>query len=155
MEGHKLCRDCGVYKRLDEFLRDARRKDGRGSYCRECHYKRCQASRRKNPDGMRRAQRSWVAKKPVSLAESRRRYRARKAQADGGGFTEQEWMDLVSHFGGRCLGCGRGDRPLERDHVVPLSLGGADHIDNIQPLCRPCNASKGNRIIDYRVMVVG
>jgi len=31
------------------------------------------------------------------------------------------------------------------DHVVPRSLGGGDDIDNLQPLCRDCNLSKGNR----------
>jgi len=30
------------------------------------------------------------------------------------------------------------------DHIVPRSRGGADHINNYQPMCEPCNSSKGN-----------
>lgn len=38
----------------------------------------------------------------------------------------------------------------QRDHVVARSKGGGDSIENIQPLCRKCNVSKGVRTIDYR-----
>jgi 5-methylcytosine-specific restriction endonuclease McrA len=40
---------------------------------------------------------------------------------------------------------------LTRDHIIPLGLPGAsDSIDNIQPLCGPCNARKGRSVKDYR-----
>lgn len=54
------------------------------------------------------------------------------------------------HYGEKCLRCGATDRTLTRDHVVPLALGGADTIDNIQPLCGPCNRWKDARVIDFR-----
>lgn len=66
-----------------------------------------------------------------------------------GTFTTQEWVELCNKYNNRCIACGKQGK-LEVDHIVPLSCGGTNTIDNIQPLCRRCNASKSARIIDYR-----
>jgi|AntRauTorckE6833_2_1112554.scaffolds.fasta_scaffold00027_22 5-methylcytosine-specific restriction endonuclease McrA len=34
--------------------------------------------------------------------------------------------------------------PLNVDHIIPKSKGGANHIDNYQPMCYGCNNKKGN-----------
>lgn len=36
-------------------------------------------------------------------------------------------------------------RELQVDHIVPLSLGGTNHPDNLQTLCFGCNAGKRDR----------
>ena len=46
---------------------------------------------------------------------------------------------------GRCAMCGDTDVTLEEDHIIPVSRGGCDCIQNIQPLCHPCNSKKGAR----------
>ena len=48
---------------------------------------------------------------------------------------------------GRCECCGisKEERPLDIDHIVPRSLGGANDISNYQALCWLCNTTKGNR----------
>lgn len=33
---------------------------------------------------------------------------------------------------------------MEVDHILPWSRGGTDTLDNLQPLCKPCNRAKGN-----------
>lgn len=60
--------------------------------------------------------------------------------------------------GWKCLGCGcdtpkalRGknlDNSPEIDHIIPLSKGGAHTYDNVQILCRVCNALKSDRSME-------
>lgn len=44
--------------------------------------------------------------------------------------------------GGRCVDCGSGFE-LQYDHVIPVALGGASTVENLQVLCAPCNQRKG------------
>jgi 5-methylcytosine-specific restriction endonuclease McrA len=76
----------------------------------------------------------------------------RRAVSKGieGTFSEQEWQTLCKRYGYLCLACGQ-QKPLTRDHIIPITKEGAtNYITNIQPLCGPCNSSKGDRVIDYR-----
>ena len=47
--------------------------------------------------------------------------------------------------GGRCRRCGA-QQYLEFDHIIPVSKGGANTVNNVQLLCRMCNAKKGAHI---------
>lgn len=51
--------------------------------------------------------------------------------------------------GNSCLKCGSKYK-LSLDHIIPISKGGKNCIENLQPLCKNCNSSKGSKIIDYR-----
>lgn len=63
---------------------------------------------------------------------------------------EEDWNKYCQKENGRCYCCGKSNRPLTKDHVIPLSLGGEDIIENIQPLCSECNIRKGASILDFR-----
>jgi 5-methylcytosine-specific restriction endonuclease McrA len=77
--------------------------------------------------------------------------RARKHEAIGS-HTDEDWQKLKAFHNFRCLCCGKQEPEirLTRDHVIPLSQGGSDSIDNIQPLCARCNSKKNYKHIDYR-----
>jgi 5-methylcytosine-specific restriction endonuclease McrA len=70
-----------------------------------------------------------------------------------GTHTELEWQ-ILKHLFGVCAACLDENRPITKDHIVPISQGGSDHIDNIQPLCQPCNTANLQRWKDCREYAV-
>ena len=81
------------------------------------------------------------AVREISAANSQ--YRRTKAK---GRFTAEEVRILYAKQKGKCAYCFTklGDR-YHRDHIMPLSLGGPNTIDNIQLLCQPCNQHKAGK----------
>lgn len=72
-----------------------------------------------------------------------------------GTHTKEEWVNLVEIMGHKCVRCGISADDLEggvlcKDHILPIYQGGSDSIENIQPLCRNCNSSKGPESKDWR-----
>lgn len=72
--------------------------------------------------------------------------RALEYEAEGS-HTTKEWELVKLLFDYRCAGCFRREPEitLTEDHKIPLSKGGTNYIDNIQPLCITCNSSKATR----------
>lgn len=88
---------------------------------------------------------------PERNAQNFNNRRARKQQA-GGSFTSKEWLELCIRYQYTCLCCKRREPEitLTVDHVIPLSKGGSNSLENIQPLCLECNLRKGTKTKDYR-----
>jgi 5-methylcytosine-specific restriction endonuclease McrA len=63
--------------------------------------------------------------------------------------TEGEWRELrlavFRRDGFKCVGCGA-TSDLEADHIIAVDQGGATALSNLQTLCKPCNARKGNGV---------
>jgi len=59
----------------------------------------------------------------------------------------EDWEILLDRYNHRCFYCGKRDKKLTKDHVVPISYGGEDVIDNVVPACWPCNYKKRARDI--------
>jgi hypothetical protein len=51
---------------------------------------------------------------------------------------------LIERDGEKCRHCGS-IKMLCVDHVISISKGGSDELDNLQLLCRSCNSRKHNR----------
>ncbi len=52
---------------------------------------------------------------------------------------------LLLKYEYRCAYCGKGDVPLEIEHIRPRSRGGSDRISNLCLACHECNQAKGNK----------
>ena len=78
----------------------------------------------------------------------RNRQRRIKRKNAEGSHTLKEWNDLKEKCNYTCQACGKIEPEIKLtvDHIIPLSKKGTDYIDNIQPLCKSCNPSKGNKI---------
>jgi 5-methylcytosine-specific restriction endonuclease McrA len=95
----------------------------------------------------------------ISKKQNEMAVRRRQNEKDSrlkGRHTNEEWETLKGHFNYRCLSCGyyEPEIRLTKDHVLPISQGGSDSIDNIQPLCLGCNCMKMSIGIDFRELWV-
>ena len=66
-----------------------------------------------------------------------------------GKFTMEQWGSLLDQHNHKCALCfkkepfiGQRVDHLTIDHIIPLSKGGTNFIENIQPLCFSCNSKK-------------
>jgi len=94
-----------------------------------------------HPDARRARNMKWEKANPESVTASKHRRRARVLNAPGDGVTTAQWRAVLAASLGLCLYCNE-RRPLEMDHVDPLSRGGAHDVGNIAAACMPCNRSK-------------
>lgn len=56
--------------------------------------------------------------------------------------TDEQWHALMDSWAG-CAYCG-GQDALQKDCMLPISVGGRYTLTNVVPACRSCNASKCN-----------
>jgi 5-methylcytosine-specific restriction endonuclease McrA len=134
----KRCAKCKEWKPREQFCLDRHNKDGLHGHCRSCRA----AHRAANP-GKNRAYR----------AANRERYRVhshkQRARVQGveGTFTPAEWEAKLRLYRGRCHWCRKKIQgPLQIDHVLPLSKGGTNRLENVVPCCARCNLSKGSKL---------
>lgn len=85
------------------------------------------------------------------LARDRKEVRRQRMKKNGGFHSEEEWRNLKIKHNLTCPSCKKiePEITLTRDHIIPISCGGTDDIENIQPLCKNCNPSKGTQTIKY------
>jgi hypothetical protein len=62
------------------------------------------------------------------------------------------WPLFVEACGNKCVGCGQVEVALQRGHIQRHADGGALTIENLMPLCAPCNGknNQGFSMIDTR-----
>jgi len=62
--------------------------------------------------------------------------------------SKRSWNRLCSRVQARdnftCFYCGTFDEQGQVDHIIPLSRGGTDNLENLVWACQSCNSSKGD-----------
>lgn len=159
----KFCHGCGTEKAASEFHKHKGRNDGLSTRCKACQKVALKQWRRGNPSRSLDTQRrykeenrerypeidtAWRLANPGRVVAKTQKRRAHKL-ASPEHYTPEQWGALVNFYEDTCLCCGKQGQSTV-DHVVALSAGGTNGIDNIQPLCFRCNRRKGVTSIDYR-----
>jgi 5-methylcytosine-specific restriction endonuclease McrA len=62
-------------------------------------------------------------------------------------FPYVEWGKKLDDCNYTCAICGKHGK-MAIDHIFPISRGGGQNIDNLQPLCHSCNAKKRNKTME-------
>jgi hypothetical protein len=73
--------------------------------------------------------------------------------------TNKEFFRVMKRSGGRCWYCGLKIFPntasaspvnnVTIDHLIPVSAGGSDDLDNLVACCRTCNSAKCDRDLEW------
>lgn len=104
---------------------------------------RLKEARRRRRESRRRAEVSDASARLSSTI----RVEQRTAHEQIPGLTDLEKGRLLATYSG-CAYCGKpveAGTNLHWDHVLPLTLGGANHVDNVVPACSECNLGKGSK----------
>lgn len=65
-------------------------------------------------------------------------------------YSKEERKIIYDKADGRCELCGQRllFQDMTLDHIIPLSMGGADEMENLQSSCYACNQLKDNFILE-------
>ena len=97
--------------------------------------------REENKEKINKQLAQYRKENPEKIACYRQKRRAEKKQLMNS-LTYEQWGKIKERFNCKCAYCGQ-EKPLEREHFIPLSKGGEYTHNNIVPSCKVCNSSKG------------
>ena len=109
--------------------------------CHQVYAPRCKHALRRHENRTR----GWCpacARKHLPIYAIYTRERQARIKQNGGSHTAQQWLEKRRAYDRRCAYCSQQVKRPTKDHVIPLSRGGTNDIDNIVPACKYCNARK-------------
>lgn len=136
----KFCKQCKIWKPIDQMAPDRRAKNGRRPVCRACRRDYDRRRYQSKLDAILSQQREYrQANRGVSwLANFRRRARRHGLEPIGELVTPEM---IVERWGDRCFY--NSEHPFElADHFIAVAAGGHHVLDNLVPCCRDCNGKK-------------
>lgn len=166
----KTCNRCNKKKEIGLFYKNPNVAGGIAHQCKDCvkksaknfyikNYNRLKEERKvrywkdpegainksvvwgkKNKDKRKLIRDRWTIKNKFSKSVMNRNWNAKKLGANGS-FTAEELLKKITELEKRCGYCLEGE-PYTIDHILPISKGGSNYIDNIMPACLKCNGQK-------------
>lgn len=150
----KPCQDC--YDAANKWAREYRQKNLKRIREREKEYKL------NNPEiaeKKRQTVRNWRKVNKEKQTGYAHKKRALKMNANHIPYT---YEDVIDKYGTNCHICGEEidmeaprltgqdgwQKSLHLDHVIPISLGGEDNIENVKPSHALCNLQKSNYVTE-------
>lgn len=160
VNGKKYCPVCQKDLPIADFGKRSASPDGLHYWCRPCLAVKTKSQRSalkaEDPEAWRskhrESARRWRSNNPETWRPKHKEQQERRRQRmheNGGDLSYWEWEEILRRYGHCCVACGEPDE-LTIDHIVPIAKGGRHSAENVQPLCRSCNSSKGSSIVDYR-----
>jgi 5-methylcytosine-specific restriction endonuclease McrA len=92
--------------------------------------------------------RNWQKANPEKLFDIQNRRRVKELENKTFFITNKF---LIKLYNSSCSFC-RSNEKIQADHIIPVSRGGYHGEGNLQPLCKSCNLSKGNKtMMEWRL----
>lgn len=109
--------------------------------------------KKKNKDKYKKDYKKWSSTEHGKLVNALRSQRRRsRVRGLPNTLTKEEVLEILFNQYGKCAGCTidfTESCRYEIDHIIPVALGGGLTKDNVQLLCRSCNASKGAKTLNF------
>jgi 5-methylcytosine-specific restriction endonuclease McrA len=134
----KYCNKCNKDLPITSFNKHRQNKDGLNYYCKDCI----------NKDRTYKYHNDSIYKNKIKEYQlNGKRYKKEFGHA----FSYLDWVEKKELTKGFCSICNKfiGIDKLTMDHNPPVSLiknGHTYHLDDVDPICRSCNSSKGDRM---------
>ena len=109
---------------------------------------------RSHPEERKRSTNAYLKRNPHKGRRDQHMRRARKRDAEGS-YTMGDLTILYKEQNGRCKYCGGVLDDYHADHMVPLSRGGSNYIENIALACPTCNLAKNNKTVEEFIKLRG
>ena len=134
----KVCTKCGIEQPVENFGARRTPRYRINPQCKACTV----AYRKANRDRLRANVRKWEQRNRLKCNAYKHRYAATKYGARGDYNPDDVWA-LGASQDWLCAYC---ETPLfgifDVDHMIPISRGGSNGVENLAIACPPCNRSK-------------
>jgi 5-methylcytosine-specific restriction endonuclease McrA len=151
------CSTCKEVKESSDFHKSSTTANGFATRCRLCTNKSSRAwkarsnYKSKYDESVRERTFAWKAARPWYSVHATALQRMSAGSSAESYEVIANYLNALPQECGKCGTC----EDLTVDHVLPLSKGGSHTTDNLQILCRSCNATKRQRSDDYRFAAFG